>query len=112
MTAGGRWMAVAREADVPEGEALGVAVGGERLVLCRVDGEVYALEDTCPHDGGELSAGRIEDHVVECPRHGARFDVRTGAVLRMPAPCGVRTFPARVVGGTVEVCVGEDGPCR
>ncbi|MBI2935507.1 MAG: non-heme iron oxygenase ferredoxin subunit [Chloroflexi bacterium] len=77
------------------------------LALCNVDGQVYAIENVCTHDGGTLGAGELEGYVVECPRHGARFDVRTGAVLAMPAVIPVETYPVRLDGDSIEVDVSR-----
>jgi 3-phenylpropionate/trans-cinnamate dioxygenase ferredoxin subunit len=68
-----------------------------------VDGEFFAIEDVCTHDGGGLAGGRLEDHQVLCPRHGARFCLRSGRALTPPAYEAVRTFQTRVVDGQVEV---------
>jgi len=59
--------------------------GETPIAVFNVDGAFHAVEDTCTHDGGELAGGCIDGHVVECPRHGARFDLRTGAVVAPPA---------------------------
>ena len=66
-----------------------------------LDGDFYAIEDICTHDGGELTGGIIEGHEIECPRHGARFDIRTGAVLCPPAYEPTAKFPVRVEDGIV-----------
>ena len=92
---------VAKESEVPEGEARVYEVGGTEVLICRVEGTLYALENVCTHDDGPLGEGYLEGCSVECPRHGARFDVRTGAVLRMPAVAPVRTFPVRVEEGGI-----------
>ncbi|MEX2175252.1 MAG: Rieske 2Fe-2S domain-containing protein [Pirellulaceae bacterium] len=55
------------------------------VVLMKVGGEFFCLDDVCTHDGGPLSDGRLDDHTIACPRHGAKFDIRTGRVLSMPA---------------------------
>ena len=72
-----------------------------------VDGELYALEDRCSHDDGPLVEGEWEpeDAVAICPRHGARFDIRTGRALSLPAYEPVATFPVRVEDGYVKVDV-------
>jgi len=80
-----------------------VTVGGISIALCNVDGKLYAIEDICTHDDGPLGEGTLDGKEVECPRHGARFDVRTGAVTRMPAVAPVRTFPVTVEGDSVFV---------
>ena len=72
-----------------------------------VDGELYALEDRCSHDDGPLVEGDWEpdEGVVVCPRHGARFDIRTGRPLSLPAVFPVETYPVRVEDGIVKVTV-------
>ena len=98
-----KFMVAAREAEIPEGEARVVELEGTRIALCRVDGALYAIEDVCTHDDGPLGEGYLDGPEIECPRHGARFDVRTGAVRSMPAVTPVKTFPLRVERGEVLV---------
>ncbi len=88
---------------LPPGCALRIKVDGEEILLCNVDGAFYAVEDVCTHDGGPLDQGRLDGCEVECPRHGARFDVRTGAVTALPAVLPLRTFPTRLDGDEVVV---------
>ncbi len=75
------------------------------MLLCNVDGALYAIEDVCTHDGGELDQGELDGCRIECPRHGAYFDVTTGAALTLPAILPVATFPVRVEGDDVFVDV-------
>lgn len=98
-----RWIAVARPEDIPEGESRAYEVGGEWIALSKVEGEIHAVEDLCPHDMGPLGDGCLEGHEIICPRHGARFDVRTGKVLCLPALADIRSFPVKVEGGNVHV---------
>jgi len=65
-------------------------------LLCNVAGTLYAIEDVCTHDGGELDQGELDGCRIMCPRHGAYFDVTTGAALTLPAIVPVETFPVRV----------------
>jgi len=69
-----------------------------RIAVCNVDGQFYAIEDVCTHDGGSLDRGDLEGEEIECPRHGARFNVRTGDATLMPAVMPVRTFPVKIEG--------------
>ena len=69
---------VARLSDVPDGRGLCVRVGGLEIGLFRVDGEIHAIENLCPHAGNSLSEGRLDGAIVVCPAHGWDFDVRTG----------------------------------
>jgi 3-phenylpropionate/trans-cinnamate dioxygenase ferredoxin subunit len=98
-----RHVTVAREGEIAEGGVKVVYVDGVALALFRVDGVYHAMEDLCTHDGGPLAEGRREGHIIECPRHGARFDIRTGAVLAMPATGAVPTYAVRVHDGDIQV---------
>ena len=73
------------------------------VAVFNLAGEYYAIEDVCTHDGSEISTGCVYGHAIECPRHGARFDIRTGEVLEPPAYEPVRTFPVRIESGIVQV---------
>ena len=75
----------------------------ESLLLVNVAGEFYAVENTCSHDGGILSGGEINGCEITCPRHGARFDLKTGAVLSPPAFEDIATYPVRVVNNMLQV---------
>jgi 3-phenylpropionate/trans-cinnamate dioxygenase ferredoxin subunit len=87
---------VTRISAVPEGEARGFTVGREEIVLCNLDGEIYALQGYCTHEELPLDGGEIEDGVLTCEWHGARFEVRTGAVCSPPASVPLRGFDTRV----------------
>ena len=101
------YITVANATDVPVGAARVVAAAGKRLALCNVDGTVYAIDDTCTHDDGLLGSGTLDGFAIECPRHGARFDVRDGRVLQMPAAFPVRSYPTRIVDGEIQVNIEE-----
>jgi 3-phenylpropionate/trans-cinnamate dioxygenase ferredoxin subunit len=94
---------VARLSEVAAGSTRRIEVDGEPVLLCNVDGSVYAIEDRCTHDGGELDQGELEGCRIMCPRHGAYFDVTTGAALTLPAILPVRTYPVRVEGDAIFV---------
>ncbi|MEW6277534.1 MAG: non-heme iron oxygenase ferredoxin subunit [Candidatus Eremiobacterota bacterium] len=89
--------------DFPEGELRAVEVDDEALVVCQVGGRFFCFEDRCTHDDGPLSGGWLDGCEVECPRHGARFDVRTGRALCMPAVAPMATFPVLVQGDELKV---------
>ena len=97
------WINAVAEADLPPGEHTVVEVEGAVMVLVNLDGEFFAIEDICTHDGSEISSGCIVDGSIECPRHGARFDIRSGEVTAPPAYEPVDTFPVRVVDGIIQV---------
>lgn len=94
---------VARVADIPPGHKKIVEVDGVEIVIVNLDGAFYALEDVCTHDGGPLGEGTLEGCQLICPRHGARFDVRTGAALTMPAVEPAPTYEVRVEGDDIFV---------
>jgi 3-phenylpropionate/trans-cinnamate dioxygenase ferredoxin component len=99
------WLTVARASEVPPRRVTVVSVGDHDVALCNVDGSFYAIDDLCTHDFGPLDQGELDDNEIECPRHGARFDVRTGAVTQMPAFQPVATHDVRVEGDAVQVGV-------
>jgi 3-phenylpropionate/trans-cinnamate dioxygenase ferredoxin subunit len=96
---------VATASAIAPGTTLRIVAGSEAVLLCNVDGTLYAIEDGCTHDGGELDQGELEGCRIMCPRHGAYFDVTTGAALTLPAILPVATFPVRVEGDDVFVDV-------
>ncbi len=102
-TAGDNWTDVAEAATVAEGEVRTFVVGSERLAIARRDGALYAVQDRCSHDDAPFGEGCLEGYAVRCPRHGALFDVRTGAVLAAPAVVGIGTFAVRELDGRIEV---------
>lgn len=89
--------------DLPDGERLFLEVGDLAIVLLNQGGEYFAIADLCTHDDGPLGEGEVEDHEIICPRHGARFDIRTGDVLALPAIKDVPIFPTRVVNSMIEI---------
>jgi 3-phenylpropionate/trans-cinnamate dioxygenase ferredoxin component len=96
---------VAKISELPPGTMRRVVVGEVPVLLCNVDGSIYAVEDVCTHDGGALDAGELEGTRVMCPRHGAYFDVTTGKALTLPAILPLPTFPVRVEGDDIFVDV-------
>jgi nitrite reductase/ring-hydroxylating ferredoxin subunit len=97
--------AVARMADIPDGELFAVdAPDGEPVCLVNMGGVVYGLHDRCPHEAFPISAGAImDDGTIECPLHGARFDVRTGHVCVGPAVDDIARYDVRVEHDTILV---------
>jgi metal-sulfur cluster biosynthetic enzyme/nitrite reductase/ring-hydroxylating ferredoxin subunit len=100
--------------EVPDPGKTLVEVEGEMVALFHVQGGWYAIDDVCTHDGGPLADGELRDFRIACPRHGARFDIRTGAALTMPAVRATRAHDVKVDGGGVWVrlrdAAGADGP--
>ena len=94
---------VARVEDIPPGGRLWYDFEEETVVIFNVGGEFYCIADVCTHDGGPLEDGELEGYEVECPRHGARFDIRSGAAVAMPAVTPVESFEVKVEEGWVYV---------
>jgi 3-phenylpropionate/trans-cinnamate dioxygenase ferredoxin subunit len=93
---------VARAGAIPAGHMLRVVADGDPILLCNVDGTIYAIEDYCSHDGEPLGeAGELEGCRIRCPRHGATFDVTTGKALTLPAVSPIATYHVRVAGDDV-----------
>jgi len=97
------YVAVANAEDVPPGRMIWVAVERERLVLANVDGSFHALQDCCGHRRAPLSRGRLDGHLIECPLHFARFDVRTGRLVDGPVSADVPVYAVAVADGVVYV---------
>ncbi len=98
------WVAVLDSADVAPGAVAVVEAEGLRLAVCNTGEGFYTIADVCTHDGAPLDQGELFGCEIECPRHGARFDVTSGKVKALPAVRAVKTYPTRVSdAGQVEV---------
>ena len=91
--------------DVVPGSVKVYQLPGREIAVCNAGGQLYAIDNICTHDGGSLDQGELIGYEVECPRHGARFDVRSGDVTVEPAVLAVDTFPVRLHGDDIEVDV-------
>jgi 3-phenylpropionate/trans-cinnamate dioxygenase ferredoxin subunit len=100
------YVTVAQVGEIPDGGRKVVEVGETYVLIANIDGELLAIEDICTHDGNELSDGVIEGHVIECSRHGARFDLRTGRGT-FPAVTPVATYPVHIDGNDVQIEMDE-----
>ena len=99
------FVVVAKASEIPVGEFKPVEAGGKRLLICHTEGGFFAVDDTCTHDDGPLADGWLDGTAIECPRHGARFDVTTGKVLCLPAAMPISTYEVKVEGDTIQVKV-------
>jgi len=99
------WVHVTAAADIEPGQARALEAAGTRIAVCNTGNGYYTISDECTHDGGSLDQGALDGCEIECPRHGARFDVTTGKVVCLPAVRPVQTYSTRVVEGQVEVDV-------
>jgi 3-phenylpropionate/trans-cinnamate dioxygenase ferredoxin component len=97
------WLQVAPAESIADGDYAQIEIDTTLVAVFNIHGTFYAIEDTCTHDGGELAGGAVDGDVVICPRHGARFCLRTGAALTPPAYEPVKTFETRIHDGVVEV---------
>ena len=96
---------VALADDIPDGERLFIEINEQPVVILNIRGDYFAIADVCTHDDGPLGDGMLDDHQIICPRHGARFDVRTGKALTLPAVLDSPVYPVRVVDGQIEIGV-------
>lgn len=96
---------VVKVEDLPIGKSKRVQVGDHFIALFHLEEGFFALDDACPHQGAPLAYGIIDGREVVCLRHGARFDIPTGQVLSLPAVRGVHTYPVRVEGDMVCICI-------
>ena len=94
------WEYLAKADEIAPGGRKSVVVDEVPALLLRIGDEYFCIEDTCTHDGQAMTNGAVHDHEITCPRHGARFDLRTGKALCMPATEPVQTF---------ELDIREDG---
>lgn len=101
-----QWLDVAPVAELPPGERQVIDSEAGPIAVFNLDGQYYAIEDLCSHDGGELASGRCDGDRIFCPRHGACFNIRTGQALSAPAYEDIETFPVRVDNGIVQVDIG------
>jgi 3-phenylpropionate/trans-cinnamate dioxygenase ferredoxin subunit len=99
----GRFVTVARVDEIPVGGRKIVRIGDVPVAVFHFEDGFFAIEDVCTHDGGPVAEGDLVDGCIECPRHGAQFDVRTGAVRRFPATSPVPTYPVRIEGDEIQV---------
>lgn len=102
-----RYVTVAKTAEIPPGAREVFEIDGLYIAVFNVDGRYYAIEDRCTHDDGPLAEGELDGYEIICPRHGARFDLRDGRVLSMPAVLPVPWFPVRVQGDEIQIGLGE-----
>lgn len=97
------WIPVAKAGELAPGAWRRVDADGTAIVVFNLEGEYYAIEDVCTHDGGQLTGGTVEGAQIVCPRHGARFCIRTGEALTAPAYEPTATFPVRIEAGEIQV---------
>ena len=99
---------VAKVEDLKPNTSKAVDAGGKSIAIFNVDGKFYAIDQTCPHKGGPLAEGTVEDMSVQCPWHGAIFSLETGTGISGPCGNGVHSYQTRVTGDDLEVDIGDD----
>ncbi len=98
------FVAVASENEVGNGERILLEIDGQGIALFNIAGKFFAIADVCSHDDGPVAEGELEAYEIICPRHGARFDLRTGKALTLPAVVDIPAYSVRVEGG--EILIG------
>jgi 3-phenylpropionate/trans-cinnamate dioxygenase ferredoxin subunit len=98
---------IARVSEVPDPGKVTLEVNDRLVVLVRLQGQFYCIDDVCTHDGGPLGEGQLTGFELACPRHGAKFDVRSGKALTMPATEDTAAHEVKVVGEDVWVRIRE-----
>ena len=96
---------IARRGELAPGKMKRVDLDGRRLLLANVDGTFYAADDTCTHEDASLSTGFLKGEIIKCPLHGSRFNLCTGKVLDDPADQDLRTYPVKLDGDDILVCL-------
>lgn len=97
------FVTVARADELSPGERMVVQIGRTWVAVFNVEGQFYAIQDVCTHDDGPLAEGKLIGCEIECPRHGARFDLRDGRVTAPPALVPVPVYDVRVQDGQIQV---------
>jgi len=102
------FVSVAKVSEVPDPGKLLVEVDERLIVLAHVEGKFYAIDDVCTHDGGPLGEGELDGFTIACPRHGAKFDVRDGRALTMPATKPTGAYAVKLEGDQVFVDLSRE----
>ena len=101
------WVKVANVDDIPSGGRIWYEFEEDTVIVLNLNGTFYCVADLCSHDGGSLEDGELDGYAIECPRHGACFDVRTGDALSMPATSPIPTSAVKVEDGVVYVASSD-----
>jgi len=97
------FIAACKTTDIPPSDKLSLELGDRFVVVARIDGEYYCIDDICTHDGGTLGDGELDGYCLVCPRHGAKFDVRNGDAVTMPATEATGSYEVRIEGDQILV---------
>lgn len=99
----GDFVAVAKVDEIEEGVVKVVRVGDMPIGVTKVEGEFFAFADVCTHDDGPVAEGELDEYLIECPRHGAKFDIRTGKVKQLPAVVPIPVYAVKVENDSIWV---------
>jgi len=102
------FIGVAQVSDLPNGERLFLTIDELPIVVFNIAGGLYAIADLCSHDDGPLGDGELDGMEIVCPRHGARFDIRDGKVLSLPAVVDIPAYPVRVLDGEIQIGLPQE----
>jgi 3-phenylpropionate/trans-cinnamate dioxygenase ferredoxin subunit len=102
------FITVAQVGELLEGDRIFLEIDGEIVALFNIEGDYFAIQDLCSHDDGPVAEGEIIGHEIECPRHGALFDLRTGEALSLPAVVDIPSYPVRVIGNDIQIAFPLD----
>ena len=97
------YVTVAARGELASGERMILDIDGEMIAVFNIADHYYAIADVCSHDDGPVAEGELVEHEIACPRHGAKFDVRDGKVLTLPAIVDIPAYPVRVEGDEIQV---------
>jgi 3-phenylpropionate/trans-cinnamate dioxygenase ferredoxin subunit len=97
------FITIANVNDLPPGERLFIEIDQNSIVVFNLAGQYFAIDDVCSHDGGPVGDGELDGMEIVCPRHGARFDIRTGRVRSLPAVEDISAYPVRVVQDEIQI---------
>jgi 3-phenylpropionate/trans-cinnamate dioxygenase ferredoxin subunit len=98
-----QYVTVARTDELANGQRILLDVGGRSMAVFNIAGSYFAIDDVCSHDDGPVAEGEVIGEVIECPRHGGRFDLKTGKAVQLPAVADIGAYPVRIVGDEIQV---------
>jgi 3-phenylpropionate/trans-cinnamate dioxygenase ferredoxin subunit len=93
---------------LPDGERIFIELEGKAIVLFNLAGSLFAIGDVCSHDNGPVGDGEIEETEIICPRHGGRFDIRSGKATSLPAVKDIPSYPVRVLQGMIQIGIPKE----
>ena len=102
-----KYLEAAEEAALTRQKLLRVEAGRRKIALVKTDEGVFAVDDTCTHEDASLTEGFVEEATIECPRHGAVFDLKSGKALSLPATADLGCYPVRLAGGKILIGINE-----